>query len=65
MENAIKDQEMEMASELLNELEGQMFAENMERCTNCGMLDHPDNMSDGICVDCVPIINWRVENRKF
>lgn len=58
------DKEIDIAAELLNELESQVFLEGKKRCTNCGLLEDVDGLTDGICSDCIPRVAFNAEYAK-
>jgi hypothetical protein len=43
----------ELAIDLLDELESQLFFEGKEKCKVCEMYDDVDNLKNGLCVDCI------------
>lgn len=48
----MKDKDFELAGELLNDLEAQIFIEGKKRCSTCKQYDDIDELINGICQDC-------------
>jgi hypothetical protein len=43
----------ELAIDLFDELESQLFLEGKEKCKVCQMYDDIDNLKNGLCCDCI------------